>query len=595
MGTDETLRLAPIVLFVYNRPRHTYETLRSLMRNDLADRSELIIYADGPTHDASEETRRRIREVRHFIRSEQWCRAVRICERERNRGLAGSVIEGVTEVVNQFGKVIVLEDDLLLARGFLKFMNGALEAYRDNRRIFSISGYRYPGVVPKAYRESVFLFPRASSWGWATWSDRWNKADWEVRDLERLLSDTEEQKRFHRGGSDLTEMLVMQAQGRIDSWAIRWCFVHHANHAYGLFPVRSLVQNIGLDGSGIHCGPSGKFFGVIEDDSGDAHFPAGLSADEQIIKNHAAFFDADSTNSGTSGPHAPRIGTLSKSLKRTLKKLVKRIVRSAGYDMVRVPAEVRVATIAPDEESKELARLRPLPRYTETTTSIFGRTFRILDAESFYWSYKEIFEKGIYRFRADSDTPLVIDGGANVGTSILFFKRIYPKGRVIAFEADPHVFAILKENIAHFALTDVTLHNKALWNAEEELFFMSEGADGGRLSNHLSDFPKVAVKAVRFSEFLMEPVDFLKLDIEGAEIEVLADCADRLGKVKNMFVEYHSFRKHDQRLDALLAILRAAGFRYQIQTQFSSPQPLIERIDQLGMDLQLNIFAYREG
>ena len=287
---SESMTFAPIVLFVYNRPVHTRQTLESLARNPLAAESELFIYADGPKEDATDQTVSRVKDVRSLIRERRWCKTVHIAESEKNKGLAESVIAGVTEIVNRFERIIVLEDDLLLADTFLSFMNMALETYKNDLRIFSVSGYRYPGIVPRHYQEDVFLFPRASSWGWGTWKGRWSLADWQLKDFDKFMSNKDSQKRFNAGGRDLTGMLVSQAQGKIDSWAIRWCYAQHVNNAYGLFPVKSRVQNIGFDGSGIHCGKTDKNYGCIEDFSDLVTLPQDIEIDSEMIKNHAAFF-----------------------------------------------------------------------------------------------------------------------------------------------------------------------------------------------------------------------------------------------------------------------------------------------------------------
>jgi FkbM family methyltransferase len=582
--------LAPIVLFVYNRPWHTRQTLDSLLSNELANESEFFIYADGPKEDATEDVKEKIKDVRKLIQEKKWCKKNHITESDKNKGLAASIIEGVTEIVNHYGKIIVLEDDLLLSENFLKFMNLSLETYKNDKRIFSISGYRYPGIIPDNYREQVFLFPRASSWGWGTWKDRWNLADWQLKNFDNFLADTNSQERFNAGGRDLTNMLIMQVQDKIDSWAIRWCYAHHVSNAYGLFPVKSKIQNIGLDGSGIHCKPSSKFFGKIEDVSEDIKLPKGIKINEEIIKNHAAFFKENYTQQDNVKKNifSLRIGDI--------KQIIRHMIRKTGYDVVRYNPATQVSKDNFQQrlsKDVELDRLKNFPRYKETQTNLFGEDFKIVDALSFYHSYKEIFEQEIYRFHAESDSPFIIDGGSNIGTSILFFKINYLNSKIIGFEADPKVFKILQENITNFKLSNVILYNNALWDTEGTISFMSEGADGGRILSHLNDFNKIKVRTVRLGDFLKESVDFLKLDIEGAEVDVLIDSANKLDKVKNIFIEYHSFQDQVQRLDELLGVLRKTGFRYQIHTQFASQNPLLSRTNQLGMDLQLNIFGYR--
>lgn len=206
--------------------------------------------------------------------------------------------------------------------------------------------------------------------------------------------------------------------------------------------------------------------------------------------------------------------------------------------------------------------------------------------------YREIFEQEIYAFRAHSKTPFIVDCGANIGLSILYFKKIYPMCRIVAFEPDPNVFSVLERNIQNSGYKDITLIRRALWSSETSLNFMSEGADGGRVSR-ANDTGNKVVQTVRLRDHIKHPVDFLKLDIEGAETEVLIDCADLLDNVENLFVEYHSFDEEPQTLNTIIGVLADAGFRLHIHPPFTSPQPFLYRNVNLSMDMQLNIFAFR--
>lgn len=248
------MNLAPIVLFVYNRPWHTEQTLRALQQNDLASESELYIYADGPKPHAEEKQLQQIRQVREIIRREQWCATVHIIESETNKGLADSVIAGVTEVVNRHGRVIVLEDDLVVSHAFLNYMNAALEYYQEQKSVFSISS-DIPMNMPqiKPYDYDVFVSYRNFSYGWATWSDRWQQVDWAMTDYQKMQSNIYMQSAFNRGGDDLVTMFEAQYLGNIDSWAVRFTWAHFCHHAVSIMPTQTFVHHIGFDGSGIHC------------------------------------------------------------------------------------------------------------------------------------------------------------------------------------------------------------------------------------------------------------------------------------------------------------------------------------------------------
>jgi hypothetical protein len=257
------LKPFPIILFVYNRPEHTRLTIDSLRRNRLAPDSDLHIFSDGPkNHDHVAA----VREVRDYLRTIDGFNTVRIVERERNMGLAASIISGTSQVLDDHAACIVLEDDLLSAPSFLEFMNAALRVYRDRQDIFSVAGYNYPLPLPQDYSDDAYLSYRGCSWGWGTWADRWHRVDWTVSDYPQFTDNTLEQALFARGGDDLPGMLKLQMEGKIDSWSIRFDYAHHKNKALCLYPVRSKIQNIGFDGTGVHCGVSEDF--VVELDSG---------------------------------------------------------------------------------------------------------------------------------------------------------------------------------------------------------------------------------------------------------------------------------------------------------------------------------------
>ena len=257
--------LSPIILFVYNRPWHTEQTVEALKKNELASENDLFIFSDGPKIENDEN----VRKVREYIKTIDGFKSVTIVERDKNLGLANSVISGVTEIIIKFGKVIVLEDDLVTSRYFLKFMNEALDFFKDRNDVFSISGHSYPPSImkiPRFYKHDVYLSYRFGSWGWATWSDRWDKVDWEIKDYEKFKNDDKMKAEFNRGGKDMSDMLISQMEGRIDSWAIRFDYAHFKNNCYNTRPVKSLVKNTGFDGSGVHCGAADIFKDDIKND-----------------------------------------------------------------------------------------------------------------------------------------------------------------------------------------------------------------------------------------------------------------------------------------------------------------------------------------
>jgi Glycosyl transferase family 2 len=245
--------LAPIALFAYNRPQHTRQTIESLQRNVLAKDSDLIIFSDAPKHEASAEA---VGEVRKYIRKVEKFKSVTIVERDKNWGLANSIIDGVTSVVKEHEHIIVLEDDIITSSHFLEYMNAALIHYKEDPQAFSVGAYSFPAQtmpIPSDYHWDTYAGFRCCSWGWATWTDRWKRIDWDMDYYNTFMRDQGAQELFNRGGPDMSQLLKLQYERRIDSWAIRFCYAHYANRMHCIYPVKTLVINIGLDNTGTHC------------------------------------------------------------------------------------------------------------------------------------------------------------------------------------------------------------------------------------------------------------------------------------------------------------------------------------------------------
>ncbi len=241
--------LAPIALFVYNRPWHTQQTVEALQKNELVESSELFVFSDGPKSEADKE---KVLAIRKYIKTISGFKSINIIEREQNLGLAQSIITGVTEIINKYGRIIVLEDDMVTSPYFLKFMNEALEFYRNEERVVCIHGYMYPvkGELPE-----TFFLKGADCWGWATWKRGWDLFE---SDGKKLLSEIKKrrlQKRFDiNGACPYIKMIEDQIKGKNDSWAVRWYASAFLQDKLTLYPGRSQIFNFGLDASGTHCG-----------------------------------------------------------------------------------------------------------------------------------------------------------------------------------------------------------------------------------------------------------------------------------------------------------------------------------------------------
>lgn len=246
------MKLAPIVLFVYNRPEHTRIVLQSLSECQYADQSVLYIFADQAKNEKAKE---KVDRVRCIIRENIWTekfKEVNIFEATKNKGLANSVISGVTQVINKHGSVIVVEDDNRVAPDFLDYMNRGLEFYEHDDRIGEIGGYCAPIKIPDDYPYDVFAMGRGSSYAWASWKDRWNQIDWAAKDYKQFKKDPKSRKAFNEYGEDLFQMLEGQMEGNIDSWAIRSAYSKFKNGLLCIMPVKTRVENQGFDGTGVH-------------------------------------------------------------------------------------------------------------------------------------------------------------------------------------------------------------------------------------------------------------------------------------------------------------------------------------------------------
>jgi FkbM family methyltransferase len=235
-----------------------------------------------------------------------------------------------------------------------------------------------------------------------------------------------------------------------------------------------------------------------------------------------------------------------------------------------------------------------IQRFVPIEKDFLGRKLYIHDIASFNLCNKELFVEEMYNFVAKRTNPYIIDCGANLGMSIIYFKENHPDAKIIAFEADEHIFSFLKRNVESFEYKDVDLVNKAVWNKDDVLTFLVEGGAGGRLEEKTETGIYKDVPCISLRSYLTDKkVDFLKLDIEGSEYEVLKDCEDLLTNVENLFIEYHSMPDVPQNLHQILTIVQKAGFNYHIKEAYTAKHPFIERKLNFGMDLQLNIFCYK--
>jgi hypothetical protein len=281
---------SPVVLFVYNRIEHTKQALAALDKNRLSNETDLYIYSDNAKNADAKNAVTEVRKIVDEFADNHHFHSVTVIKAETNRGLADSIIHGVSEVIRRYGRVIVLEDDLVTSVDFLEYMNGALDYYASNPHIWSISGYTPDLSHLQSYSHDIYTCYRACSWAWATWQDRWETVDWQVSDYEDFLHDTAFQKHFNLGGSDLTNMLIDWHEGRNHSWAIRWCYQQSRTNALTVYPAHSRITNAGCDNSGTHTGITTRYDTPFQKDHGACSFE-NIDIDPALMKDFRFIYD----------------------------------------------------------------------------------------------------------------------------------------------------------------------------------------------------------------------------------------------------------------------------------------------------------------
>jgi glycosyltransferase involved in cell wall biosynthesis len=281
------MELAPIIIFAFNRPNALKNTISSLLQNEEAQESELFIFVDGARNSKEEESVK-VEAVQTYAKSITGFKKVTYTFSQENKGLGKSIIEGVTKIINQYGKAIVLEDDLFFANNFLSFMNQGLKLYEKEKKVFSICGYTNKIKVPKDYLFDAYFCTRSSSWGWATWADRWNSVDWELKNWDNY---SKMKHAFNKwGGSDCFRMLRSVKEGWGDSWAIRFGFSQFLQDKLSLFPIISKVKNDGFDGNGTNCKKWSRFRYIFDETKNKRlKLPTNISINSEIYNSAMSY------------------------------------------------------------------------------------------------------------------------------------------------------------------------------------------------------------------------------------------------------------------------------------------------------------------
>lgn len=251
-----SLRSTALCIFTFNRLDVLKRSLASLRQCEGIDELDIHIFSDGPRNETEEI---KVNAVRAFLKTQSLLRVHRCYFNPLNKGLANSIINGVSKLFITYSSVIVLEDDLIYSKNFLHFMTSALTAYEADQKVYSISGYSPQIYLGDDYTKDYYFSPRGSSWGWATWKDRWSTIDWEVKTYNTFKRNIRQRQRFARGGSDLPRMLDNQMKGKIDSWAIRFVYQQFLNQQATVYPAISKVKSIGIGADATHTKRTTRF------------------------------------------------------------------------------------------------------------------------------------------------------------------------------------------------------------------------------------------------------------------------------------------------------------------------------------------------
>lgn len=285
---EKIMNFAPVILFVYNRPEHTLKTLEALQKNDLAQQTELYIFCDGAKNNATPEQAKKIAETREIIRSKKWCGNVHIEESAENKGLAASIISGVSKIMEKHGCAIILEDDIVTGKFFLTYMNKALDLYKDTPTVWHINGWTNP--VKTKSPSNAFVYPVMECWGWATWADRWQ---YYKKDCEYYCKKFSRKDIYHfnsEGTENRWKQVLRNKSGKINTWAIFWAATIFEHNGLCVAPQKTLVRNVGMDNSGENCysSPLQTVHGSIDHEI--TFFPQEIVVDVCMYKRLKNFF-----------------------------------------------------------------------------------------------------------------------------------------------------------------------------------------------------------------------------------------------------------------------------------------------------------------
>ncbi len=568
----------PILFLIFNRPEVTSRVFEEIKKQKP---KYLFVAADGPRSNFEEDIEKCkiCREI--VLNNIDWDCEVKTLFRDDNLGCGRGVSQAISWFFENVEQGIILEDDCLPHQSFFGFCEELLEKYKHDEKVYGISGNNFQKGIQRG-DASYFFSNYSHIWGWASWRRAWEHYDFNLEQLEKfkenkLITKIDKRKIFE---SYWISIFKKTAIKEIDTWDYQWQFAVWNNEGLIASPNLNLISNIGFGQQATNTTVTSPFANMKTSGIGTLLHPKIIKVDKQADRYASdKVFNITKIKKFT-------INGLKRFLKRKLIRLF-------------APEFIQLAKRKTNLLKKEKTRVLEIPRYTKTSDQLDGRQIQIPDIASFRFMHKEIFEQEIYKFKTSTPEPYIIDGGANIGLATIYFKKLYPSSKIVCFEPDPEIFKTLKLNIGVFDFRQIELIQKGLWNANTKLFFKSEGADAGLIAefDKNNSAPETEIEVVSLKPYLQKSVDFLKLDIEGAETIVLKDIQEELVRVERIFVEYHSFVGQPQRLNEIIDILTKARFRLymSIPGNNSLNSPLMGLGNYNNMDFQLNIFGYKEG
>lgn len=561
---------APIAVFCYNRSSHLLNLLQSLKTCPEISQSQVYFFRDGARTNTAIELEQ-IERVDEVINLFQGAGEVIVESSSSNRGLANSIKRGVSAILHSHESVIVLEDDLRVSSGFLRYMNDALDFYKANESVMHVSAYMFPVAV---HGETLF-YNYTSCWGWATWKRAWAKLEWDCLVLKRKLLQSHKWEHFTMAGMNTNEIQLNQnISGQKKTWAVRWNASVELNGGFCLHPSRSLVNNYGFDGTGENCPNTEGEYHHKELATSIEVTGIALRESKDAISAMTIFYAGQKSSLGMLD-----VIKQNKTVNRILDASPRKIIFKTKH-----------------RSNDALLRIKEIPRYTEFEVELNGLKLRGVDSASFISMWRDIFEREIYLFQPINDHPIIIDAGANIGLSSVFWSKKFPFAQIYAYEADPKVFEVLSENLERNDCKNVHAFNKALWYEVTELLFSAEGADAGRVEQNSYDPIRVQSVSIREElERIGDRIDLIKMDIEGAEVAIFEQDPAFLDNTEKIFLEYHSFEAEEQKLGMILERLEQRKMRYKVFNEYDEipNSPFVSSRKYGEMDLQVNIFAHK--